>query len=105
MRYSGLYYGESLSDINLDCWSKSSLSAITKNVALGSVIIYLLLEYRSIAQQRKEPYYKKCLTAGWYYGLAHEPRSNNVLVGNRYSGKHKKIKRSFTGKIWILARG
>jgi hypothetical protein len=37
--YHGFYYGESLADIDLDCWTiLSNLSAITNEIKLGPVI-------------------------------------------------------------------
>jgi alkanesulfonate monooxygenase SsuD/methylene tetrahydromethanopterin reductase-like flavin-dependent oxidoreductase (luciferase family) len=39
LEYRGFYYGESLAEIDLDCWSIiSNLSAITKTIKLGPVI-------------------------------------------------------------------
>ena len=47
--YDGFYYGESLADIDLDCWTIiSNLSAITDKIKLGPVITYLLPQYRNI---------------------------------------------------------
>src|SRR5919202_5640319 len=47
--YDGFYYGESLADIDLDCWTIiSSLSAITNKIKLGPVITYMLPQYRNI---------------------------------------------------------
>ena len=47
--YDGFYYGESLADIDLDCWTTiSNLSAITNKIKLGPVITYLLPQYRNI---------------------------------------------------------
>ena len=47
--YDGFYYGESLTDIDLDCWTIiSNLSAITDKIKLGPVITYLLPQYRNI---------------------------------------------------------
>ena len=47
--YDGFYYGESLADINLDCWTIiSNLSAITSKIKLGPVITYMLPQYRNI---------------------------------------------------------
>ena len=41
--YDAFYYGESLADIDLDCWTIiSNLSAITNKIKLGPVITYLL---------------------------------------------------------------
>ena len=48
--YYGFYYGESLADIDLDCWTVlSSLSSITDQIKLGPVITYLFPQYRNIA--------------------------------------------------------
>ncbi len=53
--YYGFYYGESLTDLDLDCWTVlSSLSSLTKKIKLGPIIIYLLPEYRSIALIAKQ---------------------------------------------------
>jgi alkanesulfonate monooxygenase SsuD/methylene tetrahydromethanopterin reductase-like flavin-dependent oxidoreductase (luciferase family) len=47
--YYGFYYGESLADIDLDCWTIiSNLSAITNKIKLGPVITYLFSQYRNI---------------------------------------------------------
>ena len=47
--YDGFYYGESLADIDLDCWTIiSNFSAITDKIKLGPVITYLLPQYRNI---------------------------------------------------------
>ena len=47
--YDGFYYGESLADVDLDCWTIiSSLSAITNKIKLGPVITYMLPQYRNI---------------------------------------------------------
>jgi alkanesulfonate monooxygenase SsuD/methylene tetrahydromethanopterin reductase-like flavin-dependent oxidoreductase (luciferase family) len=47
--YYGFYYGESLADIDLDCWTIiSNLSAITQKIKLGPVITYLFPQYRNI---------------------------------------------------------
>lgn len=53
--YNGFFYGESLSDIDLDCWTVlSNLSALTTKIKLGPVITYLLPHYRSIALLAKQ---------------------------------------------------
>jgi alkanesulfonate monooxygenase SsuD/methylene tetrahydromethanopterin reductase-like flavin-dependent oxidoreductase (luciferase family) len=53
--YYGFFYGESLSDIDLDCWTVlSNLSALTNKIKLGPVITYLLPQYRSIALLAKQ---------------------------------------------------
>ena len=47
--YYGFYYGESLADIDLDCWTIiSNLSAVTHKIKLGPVITYLFPQYRNI---------------------------------------------------------
>lgn len=53
--YNGFFYGESLSDIDLDCWTVlSNLSGLTNKIKLGPVITYLLPQYRSIALLAKQ---------------------------------------------------
>jgi len=53
--YYGFYYGESLSDIDLDCWTIiSNLSAITHKIKLGPVITYLFPQYRNISLLAKQ---------------------------------------------------
>ena len=53
--YYGFYYGESLADIDLDCWTIiSNLSAITWKIKLGPVITYLLPQYRNISLLAKQ---------------------------------------------------
>ncbi|MDN5845670.1 MAG: LLM class flavin-dependent oxidoreductase [Candidatus Nitrosocosmicus sp.] len=48
--YYGFYYGESLTEIDLDCWTVlSTLIPITNKIKLGPVITYILPEYRSMA--------------------------------------------------------
>lgn len=48
--YYGFYYGESLTKIDLDCWTVlSALIPITNKIKLGPVITYMLPEYRSLA--------------------------------------------------------
>jgi alkanesulfonate monooxygenase SsuD/methylene tetrahydromethanopterin reductase-like flavin-dependent oxidoreductase (luciferase family) len=47
--YYGFYYGESLAEIDMDCWTViSSLAAITNKIKLGPVITYLFPQYRNI---------------------------------------------------------
>ena len=44
--YYGFYYGESLAEIDMDCWTIiSNLSAITSKIRLGPVITYLFPKY------------------------------------------------------------
>ena len=53
--YYGFYYGESLTDIDLDCWTiLSALSSITEKIKLGPVITYLLPQYRNISLIAKQ---------------------------------------------------
>ena len=53
--YYGFYYGESLADIDLDCWTVlSSLSSTTNRIKLGPVITYLFPQYRNIALLAKQ---------------------------------------------------
>ena len=48
--YYGFYYGESLAEIDLDCWSVlSNLSGLTYRMKLGPVITYLFPQYRNVA--------------------------------------------------------
>ena len=48
--YYGFYYGESLTEIDLDCWTVlSTLIPITNKIRLGPVITYMLPDYRSLA--------------------------------------------------------
>jgi len=53
--YHGFYYGESLAEIDLDCWSVlASLAAETSSIKLGPVITYILPQYRNIALLAKQ---------------------------------------------------
>ena len=53
--YDGFFYGESLTDIDLDCWTVlSSLINITSKIKLGPVITYLFPEYRNITLLAKQ---------------------------------------------------
>lgn len=53
--YYGFYYGESLADIDLDCWTIiSNLSAITQKIKLGPVITYMFPQYRNISLLAKQ---------------------------------------------------
>jgi alkanesulfonate monooxygenase SsuD/methylene tetrahydromethanopterin reductase-like flavin-dependent oxidoreductase (luciferase family) len=53
--YYGFYYGESLAEIDLDCWSViSNLFAMTTTIKLGPVITYLIPQYRNIALLAKQ---------------------------------------------------
>lgn len=53
--YYGFFYGESLTDLDLDCWTVlSSLIPLTKNIRLGPVITYINPTYRSLALLAKQ---------------------------------------------------
>lgn len=53
--YDSFFYGESLVDIDLDCWTiLSNLSAVTDKIKLGPVITYLFPQYRSIVLLAKQ---------------------------------------------------
>ena len=53
--YHGFYYGESLAEIDLDCWSIiSNLSGVTETIRLGPVITYLIPQYRNITLLAKQ---------------------------------------------------
>jgi len=53
--YYGFYYGESLADIDLDCWTIiSNLSAITQRIKLGPVVTSMLPQYRNISLLAKQ---------------------------------------------------
>ncbi len=48
--YDAFYYGESLAELDLDCWTVlAGLAAETGSIKLGPVITYLLPRYRGIA--------------------------------------------------------
>ena len=53
--YDGFFYGESLADLDLDCWTVlSNLSALTNKIRLGPVITYLFPHYRNIVLLAKQ---------------------------------------------------
>lgn len=53
--YYGFYYGESLTDIDLDCWTVlASMIPLTETIKLGPVITYILPQYRSIPLLAKQ---------------------------------------------------
>jgi alkanesulfonate monooxygenase SsuD/methylene tetrahydromethanopterin reductase-like flavin-dependent oxidoreductase (luciferase family) len=53
--YYGFYYGESLAEVDLDCWTViSALISQTSRIKLGPVITYVLPQYRSIALLAKQ---------------------------------------------------
>jgi len=63
--YDGFFYGESLANIDLDCWTVlSSLINITSKIKLGPVITYLFPEYRSIALLAKQAITFQTLSTG-----------------------------------------
>jgi alkanesulfonate monooxygenase SsuD/methylene tetrahydromethanopterin reductase-like flavin-dependent oxidoreductase (luciferase family) len=48
--YYGFYYGESLAEIDMDCWTTiANIATITSKIKLGPVITYPFPQYRSIA--------------------------------------------------------
>ena len=64
-RYDGFFYGESLANIDLDCWTVlSSLINITSKIKLGPVITYLFPDYRSIALLGKQAITFQTLSKG-----------------------------------------
>ena len=63
--YDGFFYGESLTDIDLDCWTVlSSLINITSKIKIGPVITYLFPEYRNITLLAKQAITFQHLTKG-----------------------------------------
>jgi alkanesulfonate monooxygenase SsuD/methylene tetrahydromethanopterin reductase-like flavin-dependent oxidoreductase (luciferase family) len=63
--YHGYYYGESLSGIDLDCWTViSSRASLTKKIKLGPVITYLFPQYRSISLIAKQASTFQDITGG-----------------------------------------
>jgi alkanesulfonate monooxygenase SsuD/methylene tetrahydromethanopterin reductase-like flavin-dependent oxidoreductase (luciferase family) len=53
--YDGFYYGESLAEIDLDCWTVlSALASHTSSIKLGPVITYLIPQYRNVALLAKQ---------------------------------------------------
>lgn len=63
--YDGFFYGESLTDIDLDCWTVlSSLINITRKIKIGPVITYLFPEYRNITLLAKQAMTFQNLTKG-----------------------------------------
>jgi alkanesulfonate monooxygenase SsuD/methylene tetrahydromethanopterin reductase-like flavin-dependent oxidoreductase (luciferase family) len=63
--YDGFFYGESLANIDLDCWTVlSSLINITNRIKLGPVITYLFPEYRSIVLLAKQAMTFQTLSKG-----------------------------------------
>jgi len=63
--YDGFFYGESLANIDLDCWTVlASLIKITNKIKLGPVITYLFPEYRNIALIAKQAITFQILSKG-----------------------------------------
>ena len=63
--YDGFFYGESLTDIDLDCWTVlSSLINITSKIKIGPVITYLFPQYRNITLLAKQAMTFQNLTKG-----------------------------------------
>lgn len=53
--YYGFFYGESLTDLDRDCWTVlSTLVPLTKTIRLGPVITYINPSYRSLALLAKQ---------------------------------------------------
>jgi alkanesulfonate monooxygenase SsuD/methylene tetrahydromethanopterin reductase-like flavin-dependent oxidoreductase (luciferase family) len=98
--YHGFFYGESLADLDLDCWTViSALSSLTKRIRLGPVITYLLPQYRSLALIAKQAITLQEISDGrlefrtgagatlqyamqwWYpYGIDYPERGKRVLM-------------------------
>ncbi len=98
--YYGFYYGESLADIDLDCWTVlSSLASVTSRIKLGPVITYLLPQYRNIVLLAKQALTFQELSKGrlefrtgagaklqyatqwWYpYGIEYPKEKERVLI-------------------------
>ncbi len=63
--YYGFFYGESLTNLDLDCWTVlSTLVPITKTIRLGPVITYILPNYRSIPLLAKQSISFQDISAG-----------------------------------------
>ncbi len=63
--YDGFFYGESLTDIDLDCWTVlSSLINVTSKIKIGPVITYLFPQYRNITLLAKQAMTFQNLTKG-----------------------------------------
>ena len=61
----GFYYGESLTDLDLDAWQVlAGLAGCTKSLSLGPVITYLLPQYRSVALLAKQATTLQEMSAG-----------------------------------------
>ena len=98
--YYGFYYGESLADIDLDCWTVlSSLASVTSRIKLGPVITYLFPQYRNIVLLAKQALTFQELSKGrlefrtgagaklqyatqwWYpYGIEYPKEKERVLI-------------------------
>lgn len=63
--YYGFFYGESLTNLDFDCWTViSSLISLTKIIKLGPVITYINPEYRSLALLAKQSITFQDISAG-----------------------------------------
>ncbi len=63
--YDAVYYGESPTGLNLDCWSVlAGLARSTRTIRLGPVITNLLPSYRSLALLAREAATVAILSAG-----------------------------------------
>lgn len=53
--YYGFYYGESLAEIDMYCWTVlSALASQTSSIKLGPVITYMIPQYRNVALLAKQ---------------------------------------------------
>jgi alkanesulfonate monooxygenase SsuD/methylene tetrahydromethanopterin reductase-like flavin-dependent oxidoreductase (luciferase family) len=126
--YDGFFYGESLSEIDLDCWTVlSSLASTTNRIKLGPVITYLFPEYRSLALLAKQALTLQEISDGrlefrtgtgaklnysvgwWYpYGIDYPNEIERVAIleeGLQVLGmlwKNSKIQIHFQGKYFKL---
>ncbi len=100
--YYGFFYGESLADLDLDCWTViSALSSLTTKMKLGPVITYLLPQYRSVALIAKQAITLQDISGGrlelrtgagatlqyatqwWYpYGIDYPEKGKRVSILN-----------------------
>jgi alkanesulfonate monooxygenase SsuD/methylene tetrahydromethanopterin reductase-like flavin-dependent oxidoreductase (luciferase family) len=63
--YDGFFYGESLAEIDLDCWTLlSNLAALTYKIKLGPVITYLFPQYRNLVLLAKQAVTLQDLSGG-----------------------------------------
>lgn len=63
--FDGFYYGESLTALDLDCWTVlAALAECTSRIELGPVVTYLLPGYRSLALLAKQAATLQTLSGG-----------------------------------------